>query len=83
MGRPNKAISAMKNRDFESAMWELLLHEYRCAKNGNSTNRLGPNAISSILSAIKDMQLEKVKEKEKTSGQSIAEIEAWLEENKN
>jgi len=83
MPRPNKCISALKKRDYDAAMWELLLHEYRCAKAGNSTNRLGPNAISSIISAIKDLEVDKKKEKEKKGSPSLEEIEEWMSETKN
>ncbi len=34
----------------------MLLYEYRMAKAGNHENRLGANALTSLVSALKDMQ---------------------------
>ena len=83
MPRPNKAIRALKEKNYTDTMWELLLYEYRCAKAGATPNRLGPSAVSSIIAAIKELEAEKIKAKEKTSGTSVEEIEAWMNETKN
>jgi hypothetical protein len=83
MPRPNKAIRALKEKNYTDTMWELLLYEYRCAKAGATPNRLGPSAVSSIIAAIKDLEAEKIKAKEVSEGKSFEEIESWLKEVKN
>ena len=55
MPRPNKVINSMKARDYEGTIWEMLLYEYRMAKAGNTENRLGANALTSLVTALKDM----------------------------
>jgi len=83
MPRPNRAINAMKKRDYPAAMWELLLYEYRMAKAGNTTHRLGGSSVNALISAIKDIETEKIDELKKEDSISVQEIEAWLKETKN
>lgn len=82
MPRPNRAITALKKRNYEDAVWELLLHEYRCAKSGNAENRLGANALSALISALKDIQ-EKKGEDKTSDKPNLIELEEWVKkENK-
>jgi len=81
MPRPNKAIRALKNRQYEDAVWELLLHEYRCAKNGTAENRLGANALSALISALKDIQEKKVEDKG-SDKPNLIELQEWIDSEK-
>jgi len=77
MARPNKVITALKKRDYESTVWEMLLYEYRMAKAGNNQNRLGANALTSLVSALKDMQATKA-EHRKGDAPNLIEIDEWV-----
>jgi hypothetical protein len=82
MARPNKVIIAMKNRDYKSTIWEMLLYEYRMAKMGNHENRLGPNALTSLVTALKDMRAQEVEDKKDNDTPNLIELEEWVKENK-
>jgi hypothetical protein len=71
----------MKNRDYKSTIWEMLLYEYRMAKMGNHDNRLGPNALTSLVTALKDMQAHEA-EHRKGDAPNLIELEEWVKENK-
>jgi len=81
MPRPNRAITALKKRNYEDTIWELLLHEYRCAKNGDSEHRLGTNALTSLITALRDME-EKKGSSNESDRPNLIEIEEWMKENK-
>lgn len=74
-GRPNKLIKAMKERDFRTFLWEALLHEYRCAKIGNVENRLGPNALTSLIAALREIESSSTPESNRGT---LTEIEDWI-----
>lgn len=79
MPRPNKVITSMKARDYESTIWEMLLYEYRMAKSGNTENRLGANALTSLVTALKDMQAHKIEEAKETKGKpNLIELDEWV-----
>lgn len=81
MARPNAVINALKKRDYKSTIWEMLLYEYRMAKQGNTENRLGANALTSLVSALKDMQAHEA-EHRKGDAPNLIELEEWVKENK-
>jgi len=82
MARPNKVIMAMKVRDYKSTIWEMLLYEYRMAKEGNTQNRLGANALTSLVTALKDMQAQEIEDMKETDTPNLIELEEWVKENK-
>lgn len=82
MARPNKVITALKKRDYESTVWEMLLYEYRMAKAGNHENRLGANALTSLVSALKDMQQTKA-EHRKGDAPNLIDLEEWVSAEKD
>jgi hypothetical protein len=73
-GRPNRLIRAMKQRDFRSFLWEALLHEYRCAKIGDTEHRLGPNALTSLIAALREIE----STKSDASSTNLVELEDWV-----
>lgn len=75
-GRPNRLIRAMKNRDYESFLWEALLHEYRCAKLGDTEHRLGTNALTSLIAALRDVESRKPSDSEESP--NLIELEDWV-----
>ena len=83
MPRPNKVITALKKRDYKSTIWEMLLYEYRMAKAGSTENRLGAGALTSLLSALKEMEEQKTSDLNSEGSTAVEEIEAWLRETKN
>jgi len=82
MARPNKVIMAMKVRDYKSTIWEMLLYEYRMAKEGNTQNRLGANALTSLVTALKDMQAQEIEDMKEADTPNLIELEEWVKENK-
>lgn len=74
-GRPSKAVAAMKKKDYESTVWELLLNEYRHAKAGDDVGRLGTGAVPALLKALADLQ--KGKKPDAEDEQMISEMEEW------
>jgi len=81
MPRPNKVINSMKARDYEGTIWEMLLYEYRMAKAGNTENRLGANALTSLVTALKDMQEQKIEVEKETKGKpNLIELDAWVQQ---
>lgn len=79
MPRPNRVITSMKKRDYENTIWEMLLYEYRMAKSGNQENRLGPNALTSLVTALKDIQHLKVEEEREAKGKpNLIELDEWV-----
>lgn len=81
MARPNRVITALKKRDYKSTIWEMLLYEYRMAKAGNHDNRLGANALTSLVSALKDMQALEA-EHRKGDAPNLIELEEWVTKEK-
>jgi hypothetical protein len=82
MPRPNRAITALKKRDYHTTIWELLLHEYRCAKNGDTEHRLGPNALSSLIAALRDLEEKKNEGAKDSDRPNLIELEEWVKESK-
>lgn len=76
MPRPSRAIAALKKRDYHTTIWELLLHEYRCAKAADTEHRLGPSALSSLIAALRDMEDKKTKSD--ASSTNLVELEDWV-----
>lgn len=81
MARPNKLIRAMKQKNFRDFVWEALLHEYRCAKLGDSEHRLGPNALSSLVAALRE--LEQTKTTTASDAPNVIELDEWVKSVKN
>lgn len=75
-GRPSKAVLAMKNKDYESTIWELLLHEYRCSKLGDTEHRLGSTSVAALIKALQEINTAKVK----IDGHEATkdEVDEWL-----
>lgn len=83
MPRPNRVITSMKKRDYENTIWEMLLYEYRMAKNGDTEHRLGPNALTSLVTALKDLQAHKIQEERESKGKpNLIELEEWVQSEK-
>jgi len=81
LARPNKLIRAMKQKNFRDFVWEALLHEYRCAKLGDSEHRLGPNALSSLVAALRE--LEQTKTTTASDAPNVIELDEWVKSVKN
>jgi hypothetical protein len=81
MPRPNRLIRAMKQKNFRDFVWEALLHEYRCAKMGDSEHRLGPNALSSLVAALRELEQTKATMEQDTP--NVIEIDNWVKSVKN
>lgn len=81
MARPNKVIEALKNRDYKSTIWEMLLWEYRMAKLGNTENRLGANALTSLVGALKELQASEA-EGRKSDSPNLIELDEWVNKEK-
>lgn len=81
MPRPNRLIRAMKQKNFRDFVWEALLHEYRCAKMGDSEHRLGPNALSSLVAALRE--LEQTKATTTSDAPNVIELDEWVKSVKN
>jgi hypothetical protein len=52
------------------------------AKMGNHENRLGPNALTSLVTALKDMRAQEVEDKKDNDKPNLIELEEWVKENK-
>jgi len=81
MPRPNKLIRAMKQKNFRDFVWEAMLHEYRCAKAGDTEHRLGPNALSSLVAALRE--LEQTKTTTASDAPNVIELDEWVKSVKN
>ena len=82
MPRPNRTIIALKKRDYEATLWEMLLHEYRCAKSGDNTHKLGPNALSSLIGALKDLRAQQADESSSKDRPNLIELDEWVNKEK-
>lgn len=82
MPRPNKTIVALKKRDYEGTLWEMLLHEYRCAKSGDNVHKLGPNALSSLIGALKDLQAQRAEDDSSRDRPNLIELDEWVNKEK-
>jgi len=76
MARPNRLIEALKKRDYETFLWESILWEYRQAKAGSTTTRLGGSSLATLINALKDLQ--GGKSGDSSVPENITEIEEWL-----
>lgn len=77
MPRPNKTIIALKARDYKGTMWEMLLHEYRCAKSGDNTHKLGPNALASLIGALRELEARESSEAV-DNAPNLIDLEEWV-----
>jgi hypothetical protein len=80
MARPNRLIEALKKRNYKDFLWESILWEYRQAKAGSTTTRLGSTALPALINALKELEGGKVEEG--SMPENIMEIEEWLSANK-
>jgi len=76
MARPNRLIEALKKRNYKDFLWESILWEYRQAKAGSTTTRLGSIALPALINALKE--LEAGKDGDQPMPENITEIEEWL-----
>jgi hypothetical protein len=73
---------ALKKRDYEATLWEMLLHEYRCAKSGDNVHKLGPNALSSLIGALKDLQAQRAEDDSSRDRPNLIELDEWVNKEK-
>ena len=73
-------IEALKKRNYKDFLWESILWEYRQAKAGSTTTRLGSTALPALINALKELEGGKVEEG--SMPENITEIEEWLSANK-
>lgn len=77
MPRPNRTIVALKARDYKATLWEMLLHEYRCAKSGDNVHKLGPNALASLIGALREVE-EREASAPKDNAPNLIDLEEWV-----